>query len=433
MASIRAIGAFVAVLMAGSIALAQQPAKLKQPRPSAPVRLTIPEEITVDDVRPYLMGLTKKIQPKDLDPKKLKELMDKLPKDQKPDQKQIEEFLKENPQFKDPEFLKQLEPLVGDEEFPKQLDQKLPDNAKLPKNIDPENLQDKLGQVIEEGKKQDPLTLPKDVTPPKTGDQNPDLPKDIPDPNTPKPEVSDNEWVKWMEKNFGNSPAAQGAVNDLIKELEKSKGKGMFDDIPELKDGGWKDLNNWGKTNSPDWKIKPPDNQGPKFNSPNVGNSGGWASWNSGGGGGGSAFGGGGGGAGLGGGGMALAIIAGIVAAIFLAILIFRKWKFNQEQKAAMATLGKSGIDFDSIRSREELVRVFNAVSLDQCGEDARPWNHRVVADEFGRARPAVAAPADQVAGLYERARYAPSDEDLSNNEFADARRDLRLLAGAPA
>jgi hypothetical protein len=79
------------------------------------------------------------------------------------------------------------------------------------------------------------------------------------------------------------------------------------------------------------------------------------------------------------------------------------------------------------------LVRAFNHVSLDQIGEEARSWNHRVVADQFTEVRPEQAGPVTELAGLYERARYAPQDEDLSTGEFADARRDLRALAGSPA
>lgn len=258
----------------------------------------------------------------------------------------------------------------------------------------------------------------------------PNLPKDGPDS---KSAAADNEWVKWMEKNFGKSQAAEGAVKDLISAMEKNKGKGMFDDIPEFKNGGWKDMNNWGKSNAGElWKLKPPSTQGGNITSPKIGGGGGGA--NFGGGGGGSGFGGGGGGgAGFGGGGTALAVIAGIAAAIFLAVLLLRKWKFNGEQRAAAAAGGAGGIDFDSIKSREQLVRVFDAVSLDQCGEEARNWNHRVIADQFGKTKPAIAEPADAVAGLYERARYAPLDEDLSTGEFADARRDLRVLAGVTA
>jgi hypothetical protein len=114
-------------------------------------------------------------------------------------------------------------------------------------------------------------------------------------------------------------------------------------------------------------------------------------------------------------------------------MLLFRRWKFDQARRAAPGVGGPGGIDFDAIRTREELVRAFDHVSLDQIGEEARAWNHRVIADQFAEVKPAQADPANELAGLYERARYAPLDENLSAGDFDDARRDLRTLAGGAA
>jgi hypothetical protein len=398
-----------------------------------------PQEPQVDDVRPWLDGIKgKKIQPKDIDPKMLKELMEKvqnMPKDQKPDQKQIEEMLEKNPQFKDPAFLEQLKKLVENQDFPGNLDQKFP-NEKLPPIDNGPDTKEKIEQVIKTAQDQPPPIMPKGGDGPKLDGKVPELPKDGIDPTTPKSQAADNEWVKWMQKNFGDSPAANDAVKDLVKAMENKNGKGMFDDIPEFKNGGWKDFDKWGKSNAGDlWKTKPPDLGG--TTSPKIGNSSG-PNWGSGGGGGGgsSSWGSGGGGAGgggFGGGGSALAIIAGIAGAILLAVILFRKWKMNQAERANQVHGGPLPIDFEAIRSREQLVRVFNKVSLDQIGTDARSWNHRVVADHFVESKPVHAGPAGEVAGLYERARYAPDDEDLSGGEFSIARRDLRLLAGVPA
>src|SRR5262245_7079453 len=77
-------------------------------------KLQILVEPEVEDLRPYLEGKIPK-SPKDLDPKVLQELMNKLnkmPKDQQPDKGQVEELLKNNPAFKNPEFLKQLEKML---------------------------------------------------------------------------------------------------------------------------------------------------------------------------------------------------------------------------------------------------------------------------------------------------------------------------------
>ena len=54
--------------------------------------------------------------------------MDKLPKE-KADQKQIEQLLKNNPQFKDPDFLKQLDKMSKSPQFPENLEGKLPTNV----------------------------------------------------------------------------------------------------------------------------------------------------------------------------------------------------------------------------------------------------------------------------------------------------------------
>src|SRR5438132_174599 len=87
-------------------------------------------DANVDDVRPWLLGQGKKLNSKDIDPKLLKDLMEKLPKDQKIDQQQIENILNSNEKFQDKNFLKQLEGLSKSEDFPQNLKDKLKD--KLP-------------------------------------------------------------------------------------------------------------------------------------------------------------------------------------------------------------------------------------------------------------------------------------------------------------
>jgi hypothetical protein len=125
-------------------------------------------------------------------------------------------------------------------------------------------------------------------------------------------------------------------------------------------------------------------------------------------------------------------IVAGVLGALMLAFFFFRKYKLEKEQ-ALLAAAGRQGLDLSSIRTREELVAAFDAVSLDKIGDAALNWNHRVIADQFAEVQPANVEPANELAGLYEKARYAPEDEDLTQNEFADARRDLHTLAGADA
>jgi hypothetical protein len=389
-------------------------------------------EDVVDDVREFLAGKRPGVKPKDIDPELLRKLMEsmgkQMPQDQKVDPKQVEKMLQEDKRFKDPAFLKQLEKLLESKDFPKNLEGKLPKDNPRPPAIDDPNLGEKMKQVIENGQKAGPPDMPKgDLPDPKL---NPEGVKP-PEPN-PNGNAGENEWVQWLDKHFKDSPAADAAMKDLLDALNKQDSTGMFDQVPEFKNGAWKDMDAWGKANAGDfWKTKPPNMSGTGISPPKME---GGSSGSSIGGGGGGIGGGGGGGAGLGGGGMSLAVIAGIAAAVFLAILVFRKWKLIQAERAAAAAHGlPEGIDFDAIRTREQLVWAFDSVSLDQCGEVARSWNHRVIADQLGETRPAVADPAVELAGLYERARYAPLDEDLAPGEFADARRDLRVVAGVAA
>ena len=326
-----------------------------------------PGEELVPDFRLWLRGLNKKQLPKDVDPKLLQELMKKLPEDQRANKKDIEQLLEKNPQFKDPAFLKQLGEMVQSDDFPKNLEEKLPKDGPPIPNEQP--LKENLEKVVEEGIKhaKAPEGGPK-------GDQ-PDLPKvdsstfDLSkhDPKTANP-ASENDWAKWLEKNFSDSPAGQAALKDLMSALEKQDMKGMFDQVPEFKNGAWKDLDTWGKSNAPDlWKVKPPDLSGNKVTSPKIGGSGG-PSWGGGGGGGGSSGFGGGGGTDLAGGaprcrdrrnrrgGPAGRVAPAAVEA--------------ETGRAPAAHLaGRPGIDFDSIRTREELVQAFDHVSLDQIGE----------------------------------------------------------------
>jgi hypothetical protein len=392
-----------------------------------------PGEEELNDVRRWLLGQKGKQTQSELDPQKLKDLLEKLnrlPKDQQPDPMQVEKLLKDNPQFRDPAFLQQLAKLLEDPNFPDNLGGRLPKTDPLPGIDDEQALKDRLSKLIESGKLDPNTGLPRDFPDPGMVPDRPDL-SGIQDTPTPDSPAAQNEWVKWLEKNFKDSPAAEAAMKDLVSALEKPGSRGMFDDIPEFKNGNWKDLNAWGKANTSDlWKIKPPDVTGSRSISPRIGSGGTSPGWTGGGAGGGIGSGGSGG---LEGGGIALAVIAGIVGAIVLAILLTRKWKLEQAERLAAVQALPTPIDFDSIRTREELVQVFDTVSLGRCGEDARNWNHRVIAEQFATAEPAHAGPADEVAGLYERARYAPEDEELTASDFAAARRDLRAIAGASA
>src|SRR5262245_57933327 len=252
---------------------------------SAQLRPVGNQEQMVDDFRRWLEGQMVMPKQKDIDPNLLKELMEKLPKE-KQDPEQIKQWLKEHPEFqKDPEFMKQMNELKKYPQFPENLNEKLPKGADPPPIENKDAFQENLNHVIDEGQKPQIGEGIGKVNP-KTGSGETPDPSKLPE--FEKSNAADNEWVKWMQKNFGESEAGKSAIKDLMSALDKKDTKGIFDNIPEFKNGGWKDFDKWGKSNAGDlWKTKPPDISGSKWSppKPSSGSSGssGWTGGSSGG------------------------------------------------------------------------------------------------------------------------------------------------------
>jgi hypothetical protein len=125
---------------------------------------------------------------------------------------------------------------------------------------------------------------------------------------------------------------------------------------------------------------------------------------------------------------------------LFLAGAALLIWKLIGRQRERMAAtqarqwLGPWPIAPTAVRTREELVRAFEYLALLVLGPAARAYHHLEVAGQLGQ-QPALDAErrreaADHLARVYEKARYAPVDEPLPDEELASARRELCLLAG---
>jgi hypothetical protein len=93
----------------------------------------------------------------------------------------------------------------------------------------------------------------------------------------------------------------------------------------------------------------------------------------------------------------------------------------------ARRRLGPWPLDPATVASREDLIRAFEYLSVLRIGPAARNWNHRHIASKLSATQTGT---ADEVATLYERARYAPSEDLLPENSFEQARRGLCALAG---
>jgi hypothetical protein len=80
------------------------------------------------------------------------------------------------------------------------------------------------------------------------------------------------------------------------------------------------------------------------------------------------------------------------------------------------------------VASRADLIRAFEYLSLARCGEAARSWHHRAIAERLGGAEEERRTAAAGLARLYEQARYAPADHP--EPDWTAARRPLTFLAG---
>jgi len=130
-----------------------------------------------------------------------------------------------------------------------------------------------------------------------------------------------------------------------------------------------------------------------------------------------------------------------LVWVIALAALGLAAWKILGSAKKRITSAPSSGwrlgrwpVQPAAIRTREDLIKAFDYLSLLQLGQAARHWNHRQIAVGLGSKQDEERdRAATHLAGVYEQARYAPISDDLPDAELAAARRHLCQLAGVSA
>ena len=132
------------------------------------------------------------------------------------------------------------------------------------------------------------------------------------------------------------------------------------------------------------------------------------------------------------GGGLALLQILLIAAVLMVAAVLV--WRLlgrgrRHEPQLALAVLGPWPVDPARISTREQLIQAFEYLAVLVLGRPARTANHRDIADSLGTT-PEKGQAADQLASLYEKARYDPAAGELPPADLTAARRDLLFLAG---
>ncbi|HYT87825.1 MAG TPA: hypothetical protein VEL76_03825, partial [Gemmataceae bacterium] len=105
---------------------------------------------------------------------------------------------------------------------------------------------------------------------------------------------------------------------------------------------------------------------------------------------------------------------------VLLALIVWRlgggsTWLTRRAGTSGWA-LGPWPVNPASVTTRAELVQAFEYLALLLLGLEARAWNHRDIAERLSpkEADAPQRAAAEELAGLYEQARYAPDDEPLA-------------------
>jgi hypothetical protein len=354
--------------------------------------------------------------------------------------KMVEQFLRDNPEFKNPENLKKLRDIAEEQK-------RVPRNPNDGKPVDWGGVQEQLKRIEEVRKNQrfDPMEM-KDpdprVRPPI------DQPAPRPQANTPLPKKEDREsqdFNKWLMKNFGNSPEMKNMAKDFAKiwgDDKKKGGGGFLKDIQkEWKSITGSDSKSGGGSNLKDLtrNLKMPDTNsnsgGSGRNASSNNNSGGsssgggsdqssssssgGSSWNFGGG-------------GSGGGSSSAVVVLLVVVVCGLLLYLYYKRQPKPVEEVPADSVRIWPVDPLQVNSREDVVKAFEFLSISKCGHAAVNWHHLQIAGRMGKQEPEHKDAASRLARLYEKARYAPANELFDALDISEARARFSQLAGAP-
>ncbi len=307
-----------------------------------------------------------------------------------------------------------------------------------------ENMQKWTGPKTNFGDPVDPLQPnPMPVNPPKI-----ELPKNLPDAGNKEKfaELAEKFMKDAENSNLGDwlrdSPAWKGAFEDLQGNFNAGDWAGKLGDNlgGKLGDGAWGDFANqlrlpekmawnWGegalnglknlpKPNLNQLNFNPPQFKGPNWAGPNFGGGPKLPNF---------------------GGGVPSISSNGVFAVLILVVAVLVGWQLwnlarKRRPKVALATnVGPWPVDPHAVSTRTQLVQAFDYLAILKLGLAAKPWNHRVVAEQWSKRLKQCRDAARALADLYETARYTTGDETLTAAERTQARATLAHLADASA
>jgi hypothetical protein len=118
-----------------------------------------------------------------------------------------------------------------------------------------------------------------------------------------------------------------------------------------------------------------------------------------------------------------------VVAGVGVAVVVFLlRARFGRRAGGGEDEPRFRGSLPSSIANRQDLVRAFDTVALARLGREARWWTHGRVTAELRERAELPPAAAEDLAEVYEAARYTPAEVEVPPERLADAGATLRRL-----
>lgn len=121
-----------------------------------------------------------------------------------------------------------------------------------------------------------------------------------------------------------------------------------------------------------------------------------------------------------------------VAAGLVLVLVLLRKRVATATQQRELVAKLTKQLLTSGIRSRADLIRAFHLVVLGSPHPAADWWTHRRAATKLAEAAPQLHTFLDELARLYELARYLPPDAELSEDQLARATDALQQCQPSP-
>jgi hypothetical protein len=121
---------------------------------------------------------------------------------------------------------------------------------------------------------------------------------------------------------------------------------------------------------------------------------------------------------------------------LFVLLVALAAWQMLRRRKKSNSAseelaLGPWPVRPESVLTRTELVQAFDYLALLTLGRQVQSWNHQAIAHQWCMQRPVLSTTVQELAALYEEARYTEGVEELSLPQRDHARQALLRLAEA--